>query len=107
MATPRQITQSSTSVTQNAPNPTIEWFNNPWKTTFTALGSIVFLIGVGYAIASHTDNADFKIQKIELKQEYSEKLQNAINDCRDGKIAKYQDEIKEIKETVNNLKNSK
>lgn len=87
--------------------PLHEWFNNPWKTAFSAVFTIVSLFGIGYGVATHFCNQDFKIEKIELKQEYGEKVQNAINDCREGKMEKYEGEIKEIKATVDNLKKEK
>ncbi|RAJ24984.1 hypothetical protein [Pedobacter cryoconitis] len=106
--TPQSSTtlQSIDSRTSSA-NPFNDWFANPWKTTFTAFASIVSLIAIGYGIASHFDSEGFKIEKIELKQEYGEKLQNAINECREGKMKKYDDDINQIRATVETLKKQK
>ena len=92
---------------QSSQSPLVEWLNNPWKTVIGAFISIVAIFTVGYTCAVHFCNQDFKIEKIEIKQDYGEKIQNAINACRDGKIDKYQEDIDEIKETVKNLKKTK
>jgi hypothetical protein len=97
MASPRRSSQNSLS----------DWFDNPWKAVFSAFFTLATLFGIAYACASHFCSQDFKIEKMELKQEYNEKIQNAKDDCKDGKMEAYQKDINEIKETVKTLKKSK
>ncbi|SFA41313.1 hypothetical protein SAMN04488511_102297 [Pedobacter suwonensis] len=73
---PNQMTSQS---------PISEWLQNPWKVTISALLTAVTFFGIGYSIATHNCDQDFRIQKMELKQEYNEKVQNIMNDCKNGK----------------------
>jgi hypothetical protein len=66
-------------------SPISEWFQNPWKTTISALLTAVTFFGIGYGLATHNCDQDFKIQKMELKQDYNEKIQNIMNDCKNVK----------------------
>lgn len=80
-----------------------EFKRNPWGKTISVLGGVSLIFGVGFGIGQFSNKQDFKIEKMELKQECSERVQAAINECRQNQLQGYNQKIDDIRNVVNDL----
>lgn len=60
---------------------------------------------MGYLSADYKTQIECNFEKIELQQEYNEKIQASIDNCRDLKIKEYQQSVDELKTIIKDLTN--
>lgn len=78
---------------------------NPWHNDiFNKVISVITIFGAGVGTGIFTNSNDHKIELMEVKQQYNEKLHDEINKYRDCKIEEQEKKISEINNTVQILK---
>ena len=85
-------------------NTKSEWFQKPWTKLTASIIGISTIFGLGYTVGTFKENLDWKLEKIILNQEFNEKLQKQIDDCKKTKIEEYQLSAEEIERVANELK---
>ena len=79
-------------------------FGWPWTSVLAMLfGGIPTAFGCGFWLAEFKTRMEHNIEKNQLQQECSEKLQASIENCREAKIREYQMSVDEIKAMVKDL----
>jgi hypothetical protein len=68
------------------------------------LSSVAAIFALGYGIGQFKQGMDFKLEKMEIKQECAEKLQTAINGCRDAKLSEYEGTVSDFKSFMKEFK---
>ena len=58
---------------------------------------------MGFLSADYKTQIECNFEKIKLQQEYNEKIQVSIDNCRDLKIKEYQQSVDELKAIVKDL----
>ena len=66
--------------------------------------TIAAIFGIGYGVGQFKQGLDFKLEKLEMKQECAEKLQTALNNCREAKIAEYEGTVNDLRTFVKEYK---
>jgi hypothetical protein len=61
------------------------------------------VFGFGYGFADYRLQVECTFDKMKLQQEYSEKVQGAVENCRNLKIQEYQQSLDELKLIVTDL----
>ena len=61
------------------------------------------VFGFGYGVADYRTQVECTFEKMKLQQEYSEKVQTSIENCRNQKIQEYQQSLDELKMIVSDL----
>lgn len=92
------------SFKKNNNKPKGEWYKKPWTKLIASILGISSIFGIGLAVGSYKENLDWKIEKIQLVQEYNEKLQKQMDDCMEGKLKEYQRSAQELERLANELK---
>jgi hypothetical protein len=58
---------------------------------------------MGYVAADYKTQIECDFEKIKLQQEYNEKIQTSIDNCRELKIQEYQQSVEELKTIIKDL----
>ncbi|MFN7791045.1 MAG: hypothetical protein ACK5NM_00700 [Cyclobacteriaceae bacterium] len=75
-----------------------------WKATISVVTGVIVVFGVGYEFANYKSQFDFKVEKLELRQDYSERLQRQIDECKEKELKHYQLAGQDIEAIVRELK---
>lgn len=81
-----------------------EWYTKPWTKITASIIVIASIFGFGFAAGSFKESIDWKVEKMQLVQEYNEKIQKQIDDCRNAKIEEYKKSAEELKRLIEELK---
>lgn len=79
-------------------------FNQNWIKITGVITSISALIALGYAIGVFKGEIDCKTERIELIEDYQEKLSEQKEKCNEDKIEKVESQISEINTFIYHLK---
>lgn len=60
-----------------------KWYDEPIKRWFSILSGFIFVAGLGYTGAIIQKNLEFRMEKFEMNQQFNEKLQSQIDECRE------------------------
>jgi hypothetical protein len=77
-----------------------EFWKNPWAKLTGAVISITTILGVGYGAGTYKERLDWKIEKMELKQDCAEKVQSAVNSCREIELSEYKKSVQDIQTLI-------
>jgi hypothetical protein len=81
-----------------------ELFKNPFAKVVAAFTAVASIFGIGYGVGIYKQSFDSKIEKMEMKQDCNEKVQTAIENCRETKLTEYSKSVDDIRAIVNELK---
>lgn len=85
-------------------NTNKEWLIKPWtKLSATILG-ISSIFCVGYGVGCFKESLDWKIEKMKLIQEYNEKIQKQVDECRELKLKEFKLSTEELEKLAAELK---
>ena len=78
--------------------------NFSWGEVVGVLLGIFAIFGGGYATEDYKSQIDCKYEMIRLQQEYNEKIQSRIDECRDLKMREFDQSKLELEKLVEGLK---
>jgi hypothetical protein len=93
MATPKKTNNTSK----------IPWYENATKRTVAAVSAFLTIAGLGYTSAVIVKNQQFKVERVELRQDYMEKAQAIRDQCREEKQATENKKIENLELVVKDL----
>ena len=68
---------------------------------------LLFTAGCSFAVGVYKSTSDCKLEKLTLKQEYAEKLNEVISECKETQISNIGRDVNELRQAVESLKSSK
>jgi hypothetical protein len=80
-----------------------EWLKSPWTKLTGVIAAIGLCIGTGHTLGKYQSEINYRIEKMEIKQEYNISLQKQINDCKEDRMKRDYESIAEIKKVVKEL----
>jgi len=81
----------------------VEWFKHPWTKLTASVIAVAAIFGIGFEVGSFKESLEWKVEKIQLVQEFNEKFQKQIEDCRNLKIEEYNQSSEELKRMIDEL----
>jgi hypothetical protein len=61
------------------------WYDSPVKRTFSIISGFIFVASLGYGVGIVQKNLEFRMEKYEMQQEFNEKLQQQVAQCKEEK----------------------
>lgn len=85
---------------KNKNNSTQDWFNKPWTKIVATVTGISLFFGIGFSAGQYKKSIECDLLQIKNQQEFNEKLQKEINDCRQYKMNKFEKSVEDIQTVV-------